>query len=104
MKLNTLVVGDSLYEMSKAYRDGASALRDGVSFKHNPHRKTDSQEHYDWECGHSNEAEGEHIRFGIDVITAPLNGRMFEIDEAVPRDADFCVDMAWYAAQRRTVQ
>jgi len=99
MRLNSLLIGDGIYELSKAYRTGAQAMRDSVSFRHNPYRNTDSQEHYDWECGHTNEAEGEHFRFGVDVINAPLNGRYFEEDSTVPRDKDGCVDSDWYRAQ-----
>jgi hypothetical protein len=87
MKLNTLVVGENLYEMSKAYREGALAMRNAISFKHNPHPNS-IQANYDWENGHMNEAAGEHFRFGIDVIIAPLNGRYFEEDASVPRITD----------------
>jgi hypothetical protein len=103
MKLNDLVVGDTVYTMTKAYREGAQAMRDSVPFTCNPYRNTNSQQYSDWDYGHTNEASGEHVRFGIDLLGAPLNGRRFEEDPAVPRDQFTDVSKDWYRAQLRTV-
>jgi hypothetical protein len=102
MKLNELVAGDSVYTMTKAYRDGAQAMRDSVPFTCNPYRNRDSQQYYDWDDGHTNEAAGEHVRFGTDMLGAPLNGRRFEEDPAVPRDQYSSVSNDWYQAQLKS--
>jgi hypothetical protein len=99
MKLNELVVGDSAYAMTKAYRDGAMAMRMSIPVTCNPHHNTDSQAHHDWEYGHTNEAACEHIRFGVDVLHASLKGCRFEEDSAVPRDDCAEVDSEWYRKQ-----
>jgi hypothetical protein len=99
MRLNELVVGDTAYTMTKAYRDGAMAMRMSIPVTYNPHCNTDSQAHYDWEDGHTNEAACEHIRFGVDVLHASLTGVRFEEDSNVPRDDCAEVDSEWYHKQ-----
>lgn len=93
-KLNTIIMGDSVYEMSDAYLAGARDFRQGVSFHFNPHRHG-SQRYDDWDAGHTHDAAHEHYRFGIDLIEAPRTGREFAEDEAVPRDKDGNVDEDW---------
>lgn len=97
---NSLISGDTIFEVSPAYRRGAQACRDGYTFRHNPHRSVMGQSHHDWDAGFGNEESGEHIRFGVDIITAQNAGRMFEEDPAVPRDKDHVVVMDWYHARR----
>jgi hypothetical protein len=75
-KLNTLLVGDTLYELGPYYRDGARACRSETPFWANPHRDG-SQRHYDWAAGHDNEAAELHIAAGVDVIEAAPEGREF---------------------------
>lgn len=102
MKLNELVVGDTVYTMTKAYREGAQAMRDSVPFTCNPHRNTESQQYFDWDSGHTNEAAREHVRFGIDLLGATLNGRRFEEDATVPRDDFSDVSRDWYRLQLKS--
>lgn len=91
-----IIIGDGLYVVTEAYRQGALAMRRQVPNKCNPHRYG-TQRHDDWDYGHQHESEGEHVRFGIDVIMAPARPALcFEQDPAVPRDASAGVDGAWY--------
>lgn len=98
MPANKLVCGDTEFEITPAYRRGALALRAGVSYRFNPFRDG-SRAHDDWNDGHVNEDAGEHLRFGIDVVSAKALGRTYEEDPATPRDASGNVDEAWHAAQ-----
>jgi hypothetical protein len=93
---NAIMMGDTIYEVDKAYRDGAEAMRRRVPYNvGNPHRYG-TYAHDQWNNGHAHEATGEHVRFGSDIITAPRTGRCFEEDPGVPRD-EFGVLMTWYA-------
>jgi len=76
MKNNILLIGDTQYEVSDAYRDGALAMRARTPSVCNPH-PGDTQFADDWSYGHDNEAEGVHSVKGVDVITAPHTGTMF---------------------------
>lgn len=97
-----IVVGDSIYELDKAYKEGARAMRAQVPYNvGNPYR-AGCYSHDQWNEGHCHEAAGEHIRFGVDVIAARASGRCFEEDPSVPRDRDHHVDMRWYEAQLAT--
>ena len=94
-RLNTLICGDTEYTMTKAYRDGAMAMRREIPHFANPHRDG-TQSAFDWDNGHTNEAAGEHVRFATDVISARQNGAVFEEDPSVPRLKYGDVDEAWY--------
>lgn len=103
MKLNTLIVGDTEYTLSKAYRDGALAMRQRIPFTGNPFKDPDCQSYSDWDEGHTNESAGEHIRFGIDVITAPATGECFKLDPYAPYD-EYGVKYDWYQAKLAEIQ
>lgn len=80
---NTLLVGDTLYEISKPYRAGARAMRNETVFFANPHRQG-SRAHDEWAYGHDHEACGFHILDGKDVIEATNAGLEFAVpDEMV---------------------
>jgi len=91
-----IVCGDTLYEVNKEYREGALAMRRMTPYHCNPY--TDGSYKADqWNCGHTNEAAGEHIRFGVDIINEdPKKDIIFEEDPNVPRDKDGNVDWDWY--------
>lgn len=92
----SLIIGDSLYEIDAAYREGARALRLRIPYSCNPHR-ADSAAHDQWNYGHGNEAEGEHFRFGVDLIeTRAAKTHVWEQDPAVPRDGVGLVLPDWY--------
>lgn len=93
MKANTLVVGWEEYWLNNAYCKGALDRRAGYPYV-SPAGSESFRSQYDY--GHQNEDMGEHIRFGVDVITAPKNGRRFEEDPSVPRDRDGYVNLDWY--------
>lgn len=71
-RTNQLLVGDTVYDLTEAYRNGARACRSETPFRANPHREG-SQRHADWAAGHENEASGLHrISVTLDVVeTAP---------------------------------
>ena len=98
-KLNSLICGDTIFEITQAYRRGAIDRRDGIRFGRNPFR-SGSQRHYDWEAGYGNEDACEHIRFGVDVVTTKNIGSVFNEDPSVPRD-EYGVDQQWYVDQLR---
>lgn len=83
---NRLVIHDTIYDITPAYRQGALDARKNVPHFCNPYRE-DSQDGWDWDAGHTQEFANEHTRFGIDVITAPPTGREFEMDPDIPQDA-----------------
>lgn len=59
-KYREIVVGDTIYEASPAYRAGAKWARlDLPWLGANPHRDG-SQAHNDWEDGYNNEMDGVH--------------------------------------------
>lgn len=94
-RLNTLICGDTEYTLTQAYRDGAMAMRRQTPHFANPFRDgTQSAE--DWDQGHTNEAAGEHVRFGTDVISARPRGAVFADDTDIPRLPCGDVDETWY--------
>lgn len=96
MKTNTLICGDEMHHLDTAYRAGARAMRQSIPYEvGNPYRDL-TQQHDQFNYGHTNEAACEHIRFGVDVIETRLTGRCFEEDASVPRD-EYGVDDDWYA-------
>lgn len=94
-----IIVGDTIYEINTEYREGAKALRAGTPNICCPYR-LGSYAYDQWNAGHCHEDEGEHIRFGQDIITArkPKNF-VWEEDKNVPRDHNGCVVMEWYYDQ-----
>lgn len=73
-KTNRLLVGDTLYDLTEAYRNGARACRTETPFWANPHRDG-SQRHADWAAGHDNEAAGLHqVSVTVDAIELPPAG------------------------------
>lgn len=93
--MSTVVVRGEAHVLGKGYRQGALAMRRRLPADANPHRPG-SAAGARWAAGHANEAAGEHIRFGIDVIEAPGIGMVFEEDADVPRLPCGGVDMDWY--------
>lgn len=80
-RTNQLLVGDTLYDLTDAYRNGARACRAETPFWANPHRDG-SQRHADWAAGHDNEAAGLHrISVMIDAIEAKPEGVEFVAPE-----------------------
>lgn len=76
-RTNTLIIGDTLYELTDAYRNGARACRAETPFWANPHRDG-SQRHADWAAGHDNEAAGHHrVTVALDAIQAAPAGLEF---------------------------
>lgn len=100
MKNNTIVIGDGEYRMTQAYLNGAQALRSGVPYTCNPHARG-TQAHEDWSWGHTHEAEGEHFRFGQDMVVAKRNGSRLEADPKVPRDENGSPQEGWLVAQKK---
>jgi cobaltochelatase CobT len=83
---NQLLIGDTLYDLTEAYRNGARACRAETPFWANPHRDG-SQRHADWAAGHDNEAAGHHlVSETVDVIEARPEGVEFVApeEEGVP--------------------
>jgi hypothetical protein len=81
--VNEILVGDTLYAVTKAYVDGARAMRASVPHHANPYRGDRADE---WSQGHDNEAAGEHFRFGRDVLADPSDGREIGEDPALSRN------------------
>ena len=75
-KINKLLIGWDMYDITAAYRRGATAMRTSVPCTYNPYSSA-SQEYYDWDNGHANEAAGYHYADNLDVITAKQNGTTF---------------------------
>lgn len=93
-----IILGDTKYEIDTAYRAGARAMRRGVPWDCSPHRHG-SYAYDQWDAGHTHEAAGEHVRFGIDVITARRPAKyVWQEDPTVPRDPHGNVDDDWYVA------
>jgi hypothetical protein len=62
-------IADSVFKITDAYKEGALAdRRVGTRFAWNPYPEN-SDESCHWQYGHDNEADGEHIRDGVDLIT-----------------------------------
>lgn len=97
----TLLCGDTEYELSPAYKQGALDCRNYISCYSNPFRDG-SQKYYDWEYGHDNEAAGEHYRFGHDVITQSrkFSGSTIKDDPSIPRDEHGNVNEDWLESQK----
>lgn len=79
-----LVVGDTVYEITPAYREGAKAMRDEIPWNRNPYRDG-SQRHDDWNYGHENESEGYHQ--GIE-LERPRAGRPTRACPAVAQSSE----------------
>lgn len=87
-KVNQLLIGDTLHELTESYRNGARACRAETPFWANPHRDG-SQRHADWAAGHDNEAAGHHrITVTLDAIEAEPAGLEF----IAPEEERVCVD------------
>lgn len=97
-KVNRILIGDTLYDLTQAYVSGAQALRRDVPYSCNPHRHG-SQRHTDWSLGHENESAKEHLRFNRDLLAAPNRGTIFEEDPDRPRNAQGEIASDWYEAQ-----
>lgn len=59
--MKTITIGDTVYDLTRAYKAGAKANRDGISFRSNPY-EDGSQDYYDWNSGHENEDEEPEMR------------------------------------------
>lgn len=67
---NTLLISDTLYEITDAYRQGATAMRAETTWYANPYPNgTDKHDQWDW--GHTHESENMHVINDVDIITAP---------------------------------
>ena len=82
MSVNTLLIGDTIYDITPAYINGAQAMRDNVTCHANPHRHG-SQRYNDWDCGHTHEAAGLHQFDDIDVIKTKEKNKEFVIPEHI---------------------
>jgi hypothetical protein len=92
-----ILIGDTIYEINAAYRAGARAMRDNVTYKACPHRDG-SYACDQWQSGHCHEADGEHFRFGCDVLaTRRPTDFLWQEDPDVPRRSDGTIDACWYA-------
>lgn len=78
-KLNRLLIGCDMYDITAAYRRGAIAMRSSVPCTYNPY-DSHTQSYYDWDNGHANESAGFHYADNLDVIAAKQNGTTFIID------------------------
>lgn len=78
-KLNRLLVGCDMYDITAAYRRGAITMRNSIPCNCNPYSMS-TQEYYDWDSGHVNESVGYHFADNIDPITFKQNGTTFIID------------------------
>lgn len=77
MRPNTLLIGDTEFEIDPFYSAGALAARHGVPWTANPHR-AGSARHDQWSRGHENESEAAHCIAGVDVIDAKPRGIQFQ--------------------------
>lgn len=99
MRNNTIVIGDTDYVVTAAYKEGALAMRKQIPWSCCPH----SGERRDaWKNGHCNESGVEHIRFGKDLVSQPKQGIFFREDPTVRR-TEFGVDKQWYRNALKTV-
>ena len=71
---NTIVVGDTEHLMDGDYVLGALHARVGLKTLY----KDNGTEA--WKIGRDNESDRQHVRFGMDVLTAMDEGRVFETD------------------------
>ncbi len=92
---NLLIIGDTQYTLDSFYIQGALAMRNSVPYSANPYRSF-SGRHDQWNYGHENENAGEHVRFGVDVLSELPRGRVIAEDPATPRDERGEVDRTWY--------
>lgn len=102
MPVNQLKIHDDVFPVTRAYREGALAMRASRPCSTNPYRMH-SQSHVDWENGHLHESAREHIRFGKDVLSASPMGTLIEMDALVPRDDHGSVSVGWYQQQRLAI-
>lgn len=89
-----LLIGDTEYEMSKEYIEGAIAMRMQTPYLCNPY-KDNSEKHNAWNYGHQNESACEHIRMGCDVLLNAGSYEYWNDDPDVPRD-EYGVIKDWY--------
>lgn len=80
-RTNQLLIGDTLWDIDKTYRDGAKAARKGERFDSHSHLKPDQQDQF--EAGHTHEHAHFHLFHGIDVITQPAKGHIFTVPESL---------------------
>lgn len=90
-----IIIGESGYEISEEYIQGAMAMRSDISYNSNPY-KEDRKRYFDWDYGHENEAACEHIRFGVDILLNSSSMGVWIEDKDVPRD-EYGVIKAWYS-------
>lgn len=88
---NRLIIGDTIYDITPAYIAGARALRQETPHWANPY-EDGTQDAYDWDDGHTNEAAHEHHRFGRDVIAMSPEGLEIAEDPSLPRDEHGNID------------
>ena len=78
---NVLLVYNTYeYQMTKAYIDGALAMREGKSYHMNPYR-SDSQYYMDWDNGHTHESACMHFIDGEDILSLDKTGIIFHWPE-----------------------
>ncbi len=83
MKTNRILCGDTVYDITPAYRDGARAMRAGIPYNLGNPFRSGSRKHDDWNIGHTHESTGEHLRSDCDVIETSDNGLFFEEKPAI---------------------
>lgn len=76
---NTLLIHDTVYEITPAYREGAAAMRNEVTWYANPYEHG-TQKYDEWDWGHTHESEDMHLIDGTDILAAPENGTEFVYD------------------------
>ena len=74
---NSIVVSDRIYVMNPEYVRGALAERCGL-------RVDVTAQNEDFVAGARNEWDRQHIRFDVDVLTAPDQNRLFQEDDEFP--------------------
>jgi hypothetical protein len=77
---NTILIGDSIYEITPRYKEGAHAMREDVPNGCNPYRHG-SRSHDEWDYGHVHESCNMHVLDGVDVILAENAGREFAVPD-----------------------
>ena len=99
---NTLIVGDTGYDVSKAYAEGALAMRRGIPWDCNPHRDG-TQSNLDWDYGHVNESDNVHrLANGVDIITAKRTATVYRLQPPAKNDAGCLVEPVPPEQLRRT--
>lgn len=77
--LNVIVVDGDRYPINAHYKQGAMAARDGAEETSNPFldRQARDTDRLTWEAGYKHERQGQHHRYGIDVLSIPPANHMF---------------------------